>query len=132
MSETIQPKVIRSRSKKEIGDVIEDKWRVTAIKVIAPPHKGNPPWDPPRQGVYDYTVEPTSAARLIEHARNVVLERTVRQLGVITNAIKNGNPSVESVIGAASYVIDRDKRDNRRIDRAERTMVSFRRMGRLG
>jgi hypothetical protein len=128
MSENITPKVIRSRFKKSIGDIIEGKWKITAVKVVAPPQPGNPPFVLPRLGIYDYEVEPTSEMRLIQHARNVVQNRTNRQLGAIVDQIKNGNPSVESVLFAADYVLNRDAKETRVIDRTERAMVSFRRI----
>jgi hypothetical protein len=54
-------KTIHSRSNKEIGDVIETEWEITAKKVIAEPRSadGN---GPPRFGIYEYEVKAINAA----------------------------------------------------------------------
>jgi len=49
-------KSIHSRSNKNIGDVIEGEWEITAKKVIAEPiPAGN--GQPPRFGIYEYEVK---------------------------------------------------------------------------
>ena len=50
---------IRSRSNKNIGDVLEDKWEIVERTVIAEPtvadrYRGIPP----RLGIYEYEVKP--------------------------------------------------------------------------
>jgi hypothetical protein len=50
-------KTIHSRSNKDIGDVIEGEWEVTAKKVIAEPRSGDGR-QPPRFGIYEYEVKP--------------------------------------------------------------------------
>jgi hypothetical protein len=51
---------IRSRSNKNIGDIIEEKWEITAKMVIAEPQAGDPRRGvPPRLGIYEYEVKPT-------------------------------------------------------------------------
>ena len=52
-------KTIRSRSNKNVGDVIEEKWEIIAKTVIAEPYTGDRyRGDPPRLGIYDYEVKP--------------------------------------------------------------------------
>jgi hypothetical protein len=52
-------KTIRSRSNKNIGDVIEERWEITAKTEIAPPQAGDPRRGvPPRFGIYEYEVKP--------------------------------------------------------------------------
>ena len=51
-------KTIHSRSNKNIGDVIEEKWEITARKVIAEPQAGDRYRGvPPRLGIYEYEVK---------------------------------------------------------------------------
>ncbi|HTA70429.1 MAG TPA: hypothetical protein VK776_19210 [Bryobacteraceae bacterium] len=50
-------KTIHSRSNKDIGDVIEDEWEITAKKVIAEPRPGGK-GQSPRFGIYEYEVKP--------------------------------------------------------------------------
>src|SRR2546426_11875684 len=53
-------KTIRSRSNKNIGDVIEENWEITAKTVIGEPQSGDPRRGvPPRLGIYEYEVKPT-------------------------------------------------------------------------
>ena len=52
-------KTIHSRSNKDIGDVIESEWEITAKKVIAEPRPGDGNRQPPRFGIYEYEVKPT-------------------------------------------------------------------------
>jgi len=61
-------KTIHSRSNKEIGDVIETEWEITAKKVIAEPRPadGN---GPPRFGIYEYQVKAIQQAAPIKLAR---------------------------------------------------------------
>ena len=52
-------KTIRSRSNKNIGDVIEEEWKITGKAVIAEPYPGDRYRGvPPRLGIYDYEVRP--------------------------------------------------------------------------
>jgi len=51
-------KTIHSRSNKEIGDVIETAWEITAKRVIAEPFPGDGNGQAPRFGIYDYDVKP--------------------------------------------------------------------------
>ena len=52
-------KTIRSRSNKNIGDMIEEQWEITARTVIAEPQSGDPRHGvPPRFGIYEYEVKP--------------------------------------------------------------------------
>jgi hypothetical protein len=50
-------KTIHSRSNKEIGDVIEEAWEITAKRVIAEPSSGRN-GQTPRFGIYEYEVKP--------------------------------------------------------------------------
>jgi hypothetical protein len=51
-------KTIHSRSNKNIGDVIEERWEITARTVIAEPQPGDPRRGvPPRFGIYEYEVK---------------------------------------------------------------------------
>lgn len=51
-------KTIHSRSNKNIGDVIEESWKITAKTVIAGPQSGDPRRGvPPRFGIYEYEVK---------------------------------------------------------------------------
>ena len=50
-------KTIHSRSNKEIGDVIEEQWEITAKRVIAEPRSGGN-GQSPRFGIYEYEVKP--------------------------------------------------------------------------
>ena len=58
-------KTVHSRSNKEIGDVIEGEWEITAKKVIAEPSPGDRNRQAPRFGIYEYQVKPI-AARAVE------------------------------------------------------------------
>ncbi|MEO7649788.1 MAG: hypothetical protein ABIZ80_04925, partial [Bryobacteraceae bacterium] len=52
-------KPIRSRSNKNIGDVIEEKWEITGKTVIADPQPGDRDRGvAPRLGIYEYDVKP--------------------------------------------------------------------------
>jgi len=56
-------KTVRSRSNKNVGDIIEDKWEITAKTVIAEPTAGNPQRGvAPRLGIYEYEVKPAVMA----------------------------------------------------------------------
>jgi hypothetical protein len=52
-------KTIHSRSNKNIGDVIEGEWEITAKKVIAEPIPGDGK-QAPRFGIYEYQVKGTA------------------------------------------------------------------------
>jgi hypothetical protein len=57
-------KTIHSRSNKNIGDIIEERWEITGKTVIAEPQPGDPRRGvPPRFGIYEYEVKaiPTQA-----------------------------------------------------------------------
>ena len=54
-------KTIHSRSNKDIGDVIETEWEITAKKVIAEPRPGDGN-GPPRFGIYEYEVKAIATA----------------------------------------------------------------------
>ena len=57
-------KTIHSRSNKNVGDVIEERWEITGKTVIAEPQSGDPRRGvPPRFGIYEYEVKaiPTQA-----------------------------------------------------------------------
>jgi hypothetical protein len=52
-------KTVRSRSNKNIGEIIEEKWEITAKTVIAEPFAGDRYRGiAPRLGIYDYEVKP--------------------------------------------------------------------------
>jgi hypothetical protein len=52
-------KTIHSRSNKNVGDTIEQKWEIIAKTVIAEPVPADRSRDiPPRLGIYDYEVKP--------------------------------------------------------------------------
>lgn len=53
------PKTIRSRSNKNIGDVLAEEYEIIGKTVIAEPDPGQPSRGiPPRLGIYDYEVKP--------------------------------------------------------------------------
>lgn len=55
-------KTIHSRSNKDIGDVIEGEWEITAKKVIAEPSSGDRHSQAaPRFGIYEYEVKPIAS-----------------------------------------------------------------------
>jgi hypothetical protein len=62
-------KTIHSRSNKDIGDVIEGEWEVTAKRVIAEPRPGDGNREPPRFGIYEYEVKPILAAAAAKPVR---------------------------------------------------------------
>lgn len=53
-------KTIHSRSNKDIGDIVEGEWEITAKRVIAEPRPGAGT-EPPRFGIYEYDVKPSMA-----------------------------------------------------------------------
>jgi len=61
-------KTIHSRSNKDIGDVIEGQWEITAKKVIAEPSPGDRN-GPPRFGIYEYEVKATSVPATAKSTR---------------------------------------------------------------
>ena len=57
-------KTIHSRSNKNVGDTIEEKWEITVKRVIAEPLPGDRSRNiPPRLGIYDYEVKPIQAPK---------------------------------------------------------------------
>jgi hypothetical protein len=50
-------KTIHSRSNKDIGDIIEGEWEITAKKTIAEPIPGDGNRQAPRFGIYEYQVK---------------------------------------------------------------------------
>ena len=71
-------KTIRSRANKNIGEIIEDCWEITAKHVIAEPHTGDKyRGDPPRLGIYDY--EAKQIAELVPPPKTTAKERTARE-----------------------------------------------------
>jgi hypothetical protein len=53
-----ETKTIHSRANKNVGDLIEDGWEITAKKVIAEPYPGDRDRNlPPRFGIYEYEVK---------------------------------------------------------------------------
>jgi hypothetical protein len=62
-------KTIHSRSNKEIGDLIEGEWEITAKRVIAEPRSGDGN-GPPRFGIYEYTVKATHNPAPVKSARS--------------------------------------------------------------
>ena len=123
-------KVIRSRATKQIGDTIEDKWRITEIKVIAAPTKGRPPFEAPRLGIYDYTVEPLPKQRLVMKAKSVADELTLKRLQTIANGIMSGKfdkVDPAEVLMATDQIFNEDEKMRRAIRRAENgPLVTFR------
>jgi hypothetical protein len=63
-------KTIHSRSNKNIGDVVEGQWEITARRVIAEPVPGDGN-QAPRFGIYEYDVKAivTQAAAKPERAK---------------------------------------------------------------
>ena len=62
-------KTIHSRSNKDIGDVIEGEWEITAKKVIAEPLPGDGNRQAPRFGIYEYQVKAIVTASVPKPAR---------------------------------------------------------------
>lgn len=62
-------KTIHSRSNKDIGDVIEGEWEITAKRVIAEPRPGDGN-GPPRFGIYEYQVKAIHNAAPVKSARS--------------------------------------------------------------
>jgi hypothetical protein len=62
-------KTIHSRSNKNIGDVIEGEWEITAKKVIAEPRPGDGNRQPPRFGIYEYEVKPIVRSSPVKSAK---------------------------------------------------------------
>jgi hypothetical protein len=123
-------KIIRSRAKKNIGDILEDKWKVTGIKVIAEPTKGNPPFDPPRLGIYDYEVEPMVHVRVAQKARDIAANRTLKSLSKIADGIMSGklnNVDPAAVLFAVDRIFNEEEKIVRAANRLENgPLVSFR------
>jgi len=61
-------KTIHSRSNKNIGDVIEGEWEITAKKVIAEPIPGDGN-QAPRFGIYEYEVKAIAGRPAAKPAR---------------------------------------------------------------
>ena len=62
-------KTIHSRSNKDLGDVIEGEWEITAKRVIAEPHSGDGNRQAPRFGIYEYEVKPIITQALAKPGR---------------------------------------------------------------
>jgi hypothetical protein len=62
-------KTIHSRSNKEIGEVIEGEWEITAKKVIAEPLPGDGNRQAPRFGIYEYEVKAIVARAVVKPSR---------------------------------------------------------------
>jgi hypothetical protein len=52
-----EAKTIRTRTNKEVNEILEGKWRIVARRVIAEPTPRTH-FEPPRLGIYDYDVVP--------------------------------------------------------------------------
>ena len=61
-------KTIHSRSNKDIGDVIETEWEITAKKVIAEPRPGDG-MQSPRFGIYEYEVKAIHPSPVVKPSR---------------------------------------------------------------
>ncbi len=61
-------KTIHSRSNKEIGELIEGEWEITAKKVIADPIPGRN-GQAPRFGIYEYQVKPIRVSEPMKPGR---------------------------------------------------------------
>lgn len=61
-------KTIHSRSNKDIGDLVEGEWEITAKRVIAEPRPGAGT-EPPRFGIYEYDVKPSVAQAAVKPGR---------------------------------------------------------------
>jgi hypothetical protein len=61
-------KTVHSRSNKDIGDVIEGAWEITAKKVIAEPIPGSGN-QAPRFGIYEYEVKPILSQAPVKASR---------------------------------------------------------------
>jgi hypothetical protein len=70
-------KTIHSRSNKDIGDVIEEEWEITAKRVIAEPRSGGK-GRIPRFGIYEYDVKPITRRA----AGKPALEKQPKEPGV--------------------------------------------------
>lgn len=126
-----EAKVIRSRSQKQIGDILEEKWRITGVKVIAAPTKGKPPFEPPRLGIFDYTVEPLPHYATVNKLRSRVADRTVGRLKSIADGIMSGrfnDANAADVLFAVDRVLTDDAKANRVLNRLEKAgpLVTFR------
>jgi hypothetical protein len=62
-------KTIHSRSNKDIGDVIEGEWEITAKRVIAEPLPGDGN-RPPRFGIYEYEVKAMPTRLAVKPSRS--------------------------------------------------------------
>lgn len=67
-------KTIHSRSNKEVGDIVEGEWEITARKVIAEPIPGDGNRQAPRFGIYEYQVK-AIAPRAAEKPVRAKLQR---------------------------------------------------------
>ena len=62
-------KTIHSRSNKEIGDIIEGEWEITAKKTIAEPIPGDGNRQAPRFGIYEYQVKAIVSQTVVKLSR---------------------------------------------------------------
>jgi len=69
-------KTIHSRSNKEIGEIIEGEWEITAKKVIAEPLPADGNRQAPRFGIYEYEVK-AIAPRVVEKPVRTKIEPRV-------------------------------------------------------
>jgi hypothetical protein len=61
-------KTIHSRSNKDIGEIVEGEWEITAKRVIAEPRPGAGT-EPPRFGIYEYEVKAILAQAAVKPGR---------------------------------------------------------------
>jgi len=62
-------KTVHSRSNKDLGDIIEGEWEITAKRVIAEPQSGDGNRQAPRFGIYEYQVKPILPLAAVKPAR---------------------------------------------------------------
>jgi hypothetical protein len=62
-------KTIHSRSNKDIGDIIEGEWEITAKKTIAEPIPGDGNRQAPRFGIYEYQVKAIATQAVVKPTR---------------------------------------------------------------
>lgn len=96
------PTNIRSRSNKNIGDILEDKYKILDKIVIAEPFKGDPRNGiAPRHGVYSYEVVETTKT-LVNAKRREVRSTTGFAGDVLT--LLHGDTSFDAMAIKASAI----------------------------